>query len=259
MFDLDHTLLDGDIGDHVFRLLDEQRLLRRIPIMRGISGKGESLSAMARYGNHETSWDLYQRALREADTAGDEGAVADIYAWMTVSMAGLTPSQIREATREGWTRSGLRTRSETVALAGELLTSGFDLWIVSATNLWSVRWVVEHKINPLLQEETGLSIPLSHVEGMTTELSGSESSSESRLTEVLKIPCPTFKGKAALLQERLAAPPFLVCGDSPNDGAMLRLAQCRVVVPRAVHNVWAQNLEHESVQQGKLFFLVSPS
>ena len=58
-----------------------------------------------------------------------------------------------------------------VDLLAELVRQEFDVWVVSASNVWSVRWMVLHGLNPLLRErKAARGIQADHVIGISTLL-----------------------------------------------------------------------------------------
>ena len=58
-----------------------------------------------------------------------------------------------------------------VELIAELRRHEFDVWIISASNVWSVRWMVTKALNPLLEAHGAAScIPADHVVGISALL-----------------------------------------------------------------------------------------
>jgi hypothetical protein len=242
-FDLDHTIIRGDIGDQLFRTLDSQGLLQRLPIYADCSSGLDEGELLFDYEGEESAWELYQRALRQVGTRGAPSLVGDIYAWMTQSMSGLSVLEVCAATEESWYKNHLTMRAETLRLMAALLNASFEVRVVSATNIWSVRWIVEQLLNPLLVSMTGKRIRPDLVHGMRVTLSDSvHPDGKPRLTPCLELPCTTFEGKRATILQNSAKSLLLACGDSPNDDALLRSAQYRVIVDRPEHRSWAQKL-----------------
>jgi len=145
--------------------------------------------------------------------------------------------------------------SEMIELLARLLAASFHVWIVSATNVWSVRWMVQHALNPALKElgvHTG--IPADHVIGISTLLTDNrnrlfkdallvkddsayaaldlERLGELRLTSRLQFPVPIYSGKVACLWDAIGRRPHLAAGDSPGDQAMLVFARQRLWIAR---------------------------
>jgi hypothetical protein len=150
-----------------------------------------------------------------------------------------------------------------VELIAELVRLRFDVWIVSASNVWSVRWMVLHALNPLLCER-GLKAGLaaSHVVGVSTLLAdrqgrlykdtllvreddqyaamAEKAMAGLRLTSRLQFPVPTYSGKVAVVFDVLGRNPYLAVGDSPGDHPLLAVSQ---------HRLWIARLENPAYQR----------
>jgi hypothetical protein len=207
--------------------------------------------------------------------------LASGYVWAVEVMAGLTPWQVVEATRTAYAEAvpgqerwitvtpGLTAYlapffyPEMVELVAQLLLHKSDVWIVSASNVWSVRWMVQYGLNPRLRSlgvSTGLAAD--HVLGVATLLSDEAGHlykdsvrvrenpayaalqepelSRLHLTSRLQFPVPIYSGKIACLWEVLPVRPWLAAGDSPGDHALLRYSE---------HRLWLARLEKLAYQQ----------
>jgi phosphoserine phosphatase len=187
--DMDNTLLMGDIGDAVLAQL----------VSAG------TLDAAA--------WILYLELLAASPTLGHKHAVT--------CMAGLTISTVDQATR-----SILQTSlGEITPVAGmepvlmphvfstmrdvvrSLRKHEYEIFMVSATNVWSTRIVAEDYFD----------IEADHVIGIEAVVSGDGS-----LTSILKEPVPSGTGKVTAMEQRFSGRrPLVVASDSPSDYPML--------------------------------------
>lgn len=117
-------------------------------------------------------------------------------------------------------RCGLRFRPAMIALIQALQAHDFQVWVVTATNRWTVSVMARR-----------LGIPDERVIGMETELDGAGG----RLTTRLVEPAPYFAGKATCLRAALgSARLILAAGDSPSDEALLQMADAArlLIAPR---------------------------
>jgi hypothetical protein len=275
IFDFDNTLVAGDLQEATLAVLARNRILtpERIP---------ESLSPPFRLPGRgritlQASADIteYYEAFLTPTAHGerDPTPLANSYAWAIEVLAGLRVSDVVEATREvcrlsrlpapshievtpGKTRYPVPTfYPEMIELVAELLRRQFDVWIVSGTNVWSVRWMVKHELNPRLRQfglRTGLRAD--HIIGVSTLLAdrrdrlykdsllvrgnapyaalNEKALSRYRLTSRLQFPVPTYSGKVACILDALGRRPYLCLGDSPGDHAMLNFGKNRLWVAR---------------------------
>ena len=216
--------------------------------------------------------------------AADPTPLANGYVWAVEIMEGLTPLDVVQATQEAFAQSEpTRQRMievtpgqtafpapffypEMVELIGALRRHRFDVWIVSASNVWSVRWLVARVLNPLLQARGVVNgIPADHVLGVATLLQDQRdglhkdvrlvrenpgyaaleerSLGAYRLTSRLQFPVPTYSGKVGCLWDAVGGRPYLGVGDSPGDHAMLSFCE---------HRLWIARLEKPAYQRATM-------
>jgi len=275
VFDFDNTIICGDIGEATLAVLARDGMLtaKRLPAtlsppFRLPDGRRITL----RSGPDVTAY--YSAFL--APTAhgdGDPTPLANGYAWAAEVMEGLSPADVVAATRKsrefapphgpgfievtpGETGFPAPTfHPEMVELIAELVRHRFEVWIVSASNVWTVRWMVQHELNPLLCER-GVREGLrpDHVIGVSTLLADrrcglykdallvqenpryaalDERTLRSvRLTSRLQFPVPAYSGKVASILDTIGTQPCLGVGDSPGDHAMLAFSQNRLWIAR---------------------------
>ena len=283
VFDLDNTIICGDIGEATFAVLARSGEIAPSHIPQTLSPPirlpGQGLSTL------QTSADVaayYEAFLAPtAHGAKDPMPLANAYAWAVEIMQGLRPSDVVTATRRAfeWPRpttpafieAGAGKTAypvpffypEMVELIAALMRHEFDVWIVSASNVWSVRWIVLHALNPLLRElDVREGLRSDHVIGISTLLTDRRGClykdallvrddpayaaldrkrlGALRLTSRLQFPVPTYSGKVAAILDAFGQNPYLAAGDSPGDHSMLAFSQ---------HRLWIGRLEKPGFQQ----------
>jgi len=282
VFDFDNTLICGDIGEATLAVLvrsgklNPERVSETLCPRFRVAGRGEI--------RLESCVDLtaYYEALLAAAAQGQNGLapLASGYAWAVEIMEGLGPQAIVQATRAAY---GLAVPGsicttevtpgktgypapyfypEMVELLRVLLEHEFDVWIVSASNVWSVRWMVLEALNPLLRQD-GLREGLrpDHVVGISTLLADRRGRLHQdavlvrehagyatlhpkalagfRLTSRLQFPVPSYSGKIACLFEAIGRNPYFCAGDAPGDHPMMAISE---------HRLWIARLEKPGYQ-----------
>jgi len=301
VFDFDNTIVCGDIGEATFAILVRDDLLNTNKIPETLrpdfrSENGELISL-------RTKPDLihYYEALQNPITCNggsltqppelDPAPFSTAYVWVAQIMAGLTPLEIVEATAKAFalSQSGRLvpieiTRdqpsypapffyAESVELIAELLRHEFDVWIVSASNVWSVRWMVLNALNPLLMDSgvsqaigpekvVGISLLMqdSHARFYKDPLLVKENSDYAtlkpntlrslKLTSALHHPIPTASGKVACIWEQIGRAPYLGVGDSPGDLPMLAFSKHRLWFARQDKPSYDQHLKAALARTG---------
>jgi len=215
-FDMDNTLLEGDIGDAVFA-----RLIRE--------GKPIPLT-----------WAEYQRMITE------EGKKA-AYSKIVTVMAGIPVETVIETTRrvmrstdtfievEGVTVPVPRPNPRMRVLLSYLERLGYTVYIISATNRYSVKTVAEDYFG----------IPAGRAFGIRSSIVEDEKRGPVLGGEVLE-PVTVTVGKVDAYREFIGTePPLITGGDSTSDIPMLNLTHPRGLV------IWVGESENdfESVKQ----------
>lgn len=289
VFDFDNTIVCGDIGEATLAVLARSGMLRRKNIPATLRppfrpAKGEP---MLRVDSAEIT-DYYEALLAPtAHGANDPSPLSNGYVWAVEIMEGLSPWEIIEATRTAFDLSRpylvtlISSRpgggsfpapffyDEIVELIALLKRHGFDVWIVSASNVWSVRWMVANGLNPRLRR-WGISEGLEpeKVIGVSTLLSDrahrlykdsilvrenpdyarllKNELKKFKLTSRLQFPPPIYSGKVACILDSIGCRPWLCVGDSPGDHAMAAFSE---------HRLWLARLEKPGYQRTTLNLL----
>ena len=278
VFDFDNTIVCGDIGEATLAVLARGGTLtpanvppELCPPFRVPGRKWVRMPACAAVTEY------YEALLAPtAHLQRDPTPLANGYSWAVEVMAGLRPIDIIEATRTAyeWSADKRAHRpaiievtpgktgyvapvfyAEIVELIAELARHRFEIWIVSASNVWSVRWMVLEALNPLLRERglkrglrsdhvIGISCLLQDPGGglykdslLVRENEGYAALDEKvlarfHLTSRLQFPLPTYAGKVACILDALGRNPFLAVGDSPGDHPMLLVSANRLWIAR---------------------------
>jgi processive 1,2-diacylglycerol beta-glucosyltransferase len=243
VFDLDNTILQGDIGESVFEYLAAREALPRLPIrIRAVSDAIYSEDFTIPVEDENLSA-VYRRALKmAASSANPDRTTAAVYAWMNQSMAGLTTRQIEAATQAVWAKNAISLRPSALNLIVSLIQIGHQVAVVSASNQACVSWIVSNVINPAL-ERYGIAnaIDLKNVWGISNVLANGEglrnavltrTSLDEQISPDLESPVSTFQGKAEVIAAAGYGTPVLVAGDSPNDFGMAATSSLIAWVPR---------------------------
>jgi phosphoserine phosphatase len=283
VFDFDNTIICGDIGEATLAVLARSGVLTPARLARTTSPPfrvpGGDLMELS---SCDDVTQYYEALLAPTAHEGrDPTPLANGYAWAVEIMENLSPLDVVNATRTAfeWPQPARPAfievtpgktafpvpffYPEAVELIAELVRLRFDVWIVSASNVWSVRWMVLRALNPLLRQR-GLKAGLaaSHVVGISTLLAdrqgrlykdallvreddqyaamAEEALAGLRLTSRLQFPVPTYSGKVAVVFDMLGRNPFLAVGDSPGDHPLLAVSQ---------HRLWIARLEKPVYQR----------
>ncbi len=275
VLDFDNTIVCGDIAEATLAVLARTGVLTPArlagtlsPPFRGPGGAPMDLSSCADVTEYYEAF-LAPTAHEERDPA----PLANGYAWAIEVMENLRPLDVVNATRTAFewpqpTRPAFIEITpgktavpapffypEAVELIAELIRLQFEVWIISASSVWSVRWTVLHALNPLLRQrgvKAGLSAD--HVVGISTLLAdrqgrlykdallvreddqyaamAEEALAGLRLTSRLQFPVPTYSGKIAIVFDEIGRNPYLAVGDSPGDHPLLQISQYRLWIAR---------------------------
>jgi hypothetical protein len=285
VFDFDNTIVSGDIGEATLAVLVRDGILRTERIPACLSPAFRSPSGRKISVHSVPDLTAYYAALIEAtaDSHSDPSPFANGYVWAVEAMTGLSPLQIIKTTAKAYALSkpGVLcpivvtpgktsfpapfVLPEMAELLAQLRRCRFDVWIVSASNVWSVRWMVARVLNPLIQKHgVRAAIPPDHVIGVSTLLMDRRGRLHKdtvlarenpgyaaldpavlrslRLTSKLQFPAATYGGKVACIWESIGQQPFLGAGDSPGDLPMLTFCNNRLWIERPEKASYQQQL-----------------
>ncbi len=243
VFDFDNTCIFGDIGELFSHfLIDEMRYrydlddfweqihvddgrveLRELTERVLAVDVAERVDSKLYHQYLAQMGALYGRRLMRAGKR-------DCYEWAVRLHAGLTPHELTRWTAEAIERElvreiyiekrqtrrgedveigrGIRLLREMYELIQALDKAGFEVWIISATNIWSVRVFGAY-----------FGVPPERVLGNQVEIENGV------LTGKTCTPVLFREGKVAIIDEVIGKRPMLVAGDSVTDYEMLCEAQ----------------------------------
>jgi phosphoserine phosphatase len=283
VFDFDNTLICGDVSEVTLATLVNSGLLplehlapTLSPPFRPPGGTRITLESC-----HDIA-EYYEAFLTPSAHGGsDPSPFSNGYVWAVEVMEGLRPLDVIRATRAAYQQPQPSRPAfvevtpgktvfpipffypEMVELMAELLRHDFEVWIVSAGNVWSMRWMILEVLNPMLRQ-LGVSQALraDHLLGVSTLLADHKDRlykdallvrdhpgyaalderalAAFRLTSRLQFPVPAYSGKVACLFDALGRNPYLCIGDSPGDHAMMTISQ---------HRLWIARIEQPSFQR----------
>ena len=302
VFDFDNTIVCGDIGEATLAVLARSG---RLPFEKfPASFFPPFRQASGALVTAQTSSDLaeYYEAFLAPTAHGtkDPTPLANGYALAAEVLEGLNPYQVVAATREAY-ESGRpgevrmievtpgKTRypapyfyPEMVELLAKFLSHEFDVWIVSASNVWSVRWMLLHALPPLLRAHgVRRSIRPDHVVGISTLLSDADhrlykddllvrelpayarleklALERFRLTSRLQFPVPTYSGKIACILDQIGRQPYLGVGDSPGDLPMMKFSENRLWIARLEKPAYQRAAAHALIETGPSRWICQPA
>lgn len=250
VFDCDGTIIQGDIGEAMFYFQLEHFLLRvspatlwpDFPKRDELTNLYESILALPRGKRTrdrrfpsfaEMMIDWYFDQLAEGDT---EKACSDIVRlWAGFSLhetrrvaEGVlaeelaSPITTRTIGRKTLPK-GIRYIQESVEILQYLRGRGFDVWMISGSNQWSVEAVSQQ-----------LNVPADHVLSIDLQEMNGE------YIPKVKHPAPVLAGKVLALQQRTATRPLVVVSDSTYDIPLFNYsAGLRILVQSADDDVFA--------------------
>jgi phosphoserine phosphatase len=207
VFDLDNTLLIGDVGDALFaRLKIEQQ---KGPLT--VEGNPIPLT-----------WPRYRKIL---ETRGK----LEAYPLITTVMAGIPVQTVRDATRSAMysMQSSLEIEGEIIpvpvphpvmqALVFYLHSLEYKVFVISASNQESVQWVAEEFFGIPRHRSFGMKQASSRREGRGDEM-------EDVLEDWIDGPITVEEGKVEAYRQMVGkTPPLITGGDSTTDIPMLNL------------------------------------
>ena len=242
VFDFDNTCIAGDVGELFGHFLVETMRYRYDldsfwELIHPADGRQRlrelTQRALAVDEVLRSSSEAYERYLSEmAALYGrrlHRAGKRDCYAWAVRLHLGLTPAQmdswsmeaiVKELTQprrcdvyctdageEVEVQRGIRPLREIRELMLALEQAGFEVWIVSATNVWSVRQFAPY-----------FGVPPRRVLGNRVEVRGDQ------LTDQTIEPALFREGKAEVIDDVIGRTPVLAVGDAITDYEMLCMA-----------------------------------
>jgi len=275
VFDFDNTIICGDVSEATLAVLTKTGMVtaERLPVTLSPPFRPAGKARVTL----ESCADIteYYEAFLASSSHGvaDPNPMANGYVWAVEVMEGLRPLDVVNATRTAFEQGASSKPAfiqvapgrtafpvpffypEMIELLAELLRHDFDIWIVSAGNVWSIRWMVLEVLNPRLRQ-LGLKQGLrsDHILGVSTLLADQQDRlykdallvrehagyaaleeralGALRLTSRLQFPVPAYSGKLACVFDAIGRNPYLYAGDSPGDHALMACSHNRLWIAR---------------------------
>ncbi|TAL37485.1 MAG: hypothetical protein EPN93_05710 [Spirochaetes bacterium] len=292
-FDFDNTIACGDIGEATLALLTKNGTIRKDEIPPVLAP--DFLAAGGKKISLRESADItvyYEELLGATAQDGDDPApLSSGYLWAVEIMQGLTVLDVVRATAAVHAMSESMAEKyievtpgvsaypvpfifpEMMELLAALLDRGYDAWIVSASNAWTIRWMAHNVINPgLARRDCARRIEPDRVIGVSTLMRDREgrlrkdrllvrgdrryaAMEEERLaglaiTSKACLPASIYSGKVTNIMDVIGARPYLAAGDSPGDLPMLAYAENRLWLARLEKPEYQRELAATAARSG---------
>ena len=270
IFDFDNTLICRDIGEATLGTLTDQNKINKSLLQEFLS-PGIKTESPTKY---------YDQLLSSTEHhTNEQTAHANGYAWAVQAMAGLSPIEIINATEKAFKDGSAQSDRESnqlsqinvtneensfarpyfypemVELVAKFLENDYNVYVVSASNVWTVRWMVNQLNNLIKKQGIDKKISLKNVLGVSTLLVGKNgklfkdqllthevegyADLKSKLLKDLKLsaqisyPLTGYYGKIANIKQWITKDrPYFIAGDSPNDLPMLETAENKLWIAR---------------------------
>lgn len=289
VFDFDNTILCQDIGEATFAQMVKDKVLTQATVPQHLHYDFTVGDKSIKFQESANLLSYYESLLRISDHQASDGSRDFItFDWLVQIMAGLSPNQVIEGSRKAYDNgssvgrranplliSDIEVTADTKAVARPhfqpemvelialLLNNGFDVWVVSASNVWTVRYMVLKELNQKLAECGAKKlITGDHVLGVSVLLKGKDGCfykdpnlarentayanldpdelAKYELTDKTLSPITGYMGKVANIMQWIGEQPYLVAGDSANDLPMLNYGE---------NKLWIAQLEKTSNQK----------
>lgn len=280
VFDFDNTVICGDIGEATLATLIAEGRIHKSTVSKSLCPDfslpdGQHVSP----ARCENLTQYYELLLKSAGST-DPTPLSTGYTWCVEIMEGLTVLDVVEATQRAFSLTETRVEKfitvnpgssqypipffypEILELMVDLIQQEFEIWVVSASNVWTIRWMV-NALNQILkklgapagirpEQVIGVSTLMQDESGRLWKdsvLSRENSDYLNLQPDILKIlkltsrlhfPVPTYSGKVQCILDYIGKQPYLAAGDSPGDHPMLQFSQ---------HKLWLARLEKPDYQK----------
>ncbi len=302
VLDFDNTVICGDIGEAALAFIAREGIVRKGDIPGVMSPPFMSRGgAMVRLADCADITVYYEELLdATAHNGNDRAPLSNGYVWAVEIMQGMKALDVVKATERAnalgdgtpgkkiEVTPGLSSYpvpffySQMVELIAALLGNGYDVWILSASNVWTVRWMVRRVLNvELAKYGCGRGIGADHVIGVSTLLADRDGRlhkdpllvrsdplyagmDEGRLAELsltgrLTLPVPVYSGKVANVMDLIGKRPYFAAGDSPGDLPMLSYSENRLWIARLGKPAYQREFAGRAVTDQNGSWLVQPA
>lgn len=252
VLDFDNTCIRHDIGEALLLEAAERLAFRfdagfwdAIPADMGRADLQAAVARLAPDSRHEVPpsadflrWRKGMLLVYEGIIERDGGPASA--AWLVQVLAGMRPADVRDLARATLAKelarpigeellatgpddpqpvvmaTGIRYHAEMRELVAALQRHGFDVWVVSASNQWTVEVAA-----------AGIGIPADHVIAIRTLRDA-----DGRLTSGIEPPLTYGPGKVEGIRQFIGRVPALAVGDAATDREMLAGADLALLIDK---------------------------
>lgn len=311
IFDFDNTTVSRDIGEATFAYLLKNNKIAINEHLKAISPsfideKGNNISIDKVIDLSE----YYEKIITSTNHKNDQASYIISYGWIVQIMQGLTPYDIIDATKKVFKANFAKNdrlnrkdskisitegktsylipffHDEMIDLIGNLILKEYDIYFVSGSNSWTIRYMTTKELPKLLKQKFGknLKIKPENVIGVNTLIKDKRNGKlykdyflvkenkkyaemnedelkNYELTNQLVSPLSGFDGKTANIMSYICQNyerPFLALGDSSGDFSMLNYAENRIWFARMENNQYQKDIAEIIKKTDKNTWFIQP-
>lgn len=280
IFDFDNTTVSRDIGEATFAYLVKNNIVKNDEKLKVISPSFTLDNKLVSLDSVVDLTEYYEKLTNSTQHESDKSPYIISYGWIVQAMQGLTIADVIDATKGAYNENiaskdrekNLESKievtegktsyrvpffhDETVDLIGNLILNGYDVYFISGSNSWTIRYMTTIALPKLLKEKfkKDLKIKPENVLGVNTLIKDKrtgklykdyfltkenkkyaqfdqEEIKNYEITNQLVSPLTGFDGKTINAMSyicKYGEKPFLVLGDSSGDYSLLRFAENRI-------------------------------
>lgn len=273
VFDFDNTIISRDIGEYSFSHLVKNELIN-IKKIQDISPDFNIDNQLISLDN-SSPIEYYESLMKStAHQSKDQSEIINGYIWLVQALTGLSLKDIVISAKTSFSyieeseKKFITTEKylppffqpEMIDLIGKLIISGFKVNIVSASNVWLIRFIVKEFLNPLLEQKfkKDIKVLAKNIFGINTLLKDKRDNQlykdihliksnknylncdlneldNYQITNQIVQPVSTFEGKTTTIKKYILKDNqkvFLTVGDSPNDLDMMINSEYKLWIER---------------------------
>lgn len=277
IFDFDNTIISRDLGEYSFLKLIENKLIN-IEKLKDFSPSFNFEDKNIILGETVNPFEYYNYLMKSNNHQSlEESEIINGYIWLVQALSGNNLKDILNLNIDLFVKDSSSLNKpffqpEIIDLIGNLLINGFKVYIVSATNTWTIRFFILNQLNVLLKKifNKDIMIKPDNIFGINTLIKdkrdnklykdlyllksndkyknmNSNELENYEITSQIIFPVSTFEGKKTLIEKHILKDkenPFLIVGDSPNDIPMLKSSDYKLWIQRTEKDEYKKYLEN---------------
>lgn len=292
IFDFDNTTVSRDIGEATFAYLVKNNIVKKDEKLKIISPSFVLDNKEISLDSSIDLTDYYEKIVNSTNHENDQSPYIISYGWIVQAMQGLNVLDVINATKNAFNenkaisdrKNNIESKidvtsgktsyrvpffhDETIDLIGNLILNDYDIYFISGSNAWTIRYMTTKELPKLLKEKfkKDLKIKPENVIGVNTLIKDKRNGKlykdyflvkenkkyanlepdelkNYEITNQLVSPLSGFDGKTANIISYVCkdnTKPFLILGDSSGDFAMLKTAE---------NKIWFSRLENLEYQE----------